>query len=99
LANLDFSDLHSFLTKKLDDHTFITLNCNKGLRLKKVIAKEPKDNLRLIRYIVHFVYYDFGSSRDESSDAYAGKFVWSSKAKSYSCDSINPVHISYLSFR
>jgi hypothetical protein len=41
---------------------------------------------------VHYIDYGYDSSIDESSGVYVVKFVWLSKAKSYSCDSIKPAH-------
>jgi hypothetical protein len=41
---------------------------------------------------VNYVDCDFDSSSDESNDVYAAEFSWPSKAKSYSCDSLKPVH-------
>jgi hypothetical protein len=35
---------------------------------------------------------NFDSSSDKSNDVYVAEFVWPSKAKSYSCNSLKPIH-------
>jgi hypothetical protein len=41
---------------------------------------------------MHYVEYDSNSSSDESNGVYAAEFIWPSKANSYCCDSLNPLH-------
>jgi hypothetical protein len=55
-------------------------------------SKENKDNFKHTRRNVNYVDCDFDSSSDESNEVYAVEFGWPSKAKSYACDSLKPVH-------
>ena len=44
---------------------------------------------------MHYVEYDSDSSSsydDVPNEVYAAEFMWPPKAKSYSCDSLKPVH-------
>ena len=93
LAGLAFNGLHSYLREKQDDHSFITLaQLQQKASAQESRSKEVKEGFKPVRRNVHYVEYDSDSSSDESSDAYAAEFTWPSKAKSYSCDSLTPVH-------
>jgi hypothetical protein len=54
-------------------------------------SKENKDNFKHTRRNVNYVDCDSDSSSNESNDVYAAEFCWPSKAKSYACDSLEPV--------
>jgi hypothetical protein len=55
-------------------------------------SKQSKDNFKHTHCNVNYVDCDSDSSSDESNDVYAAEFCWPSKAKSYACDSLKPVH-------
>jgi hypothetical protein len=55
-------------------------------------SKENKDNFKHTCRNVNYVNCDSNSSSDEANEAYATEFCWSSKAKSYACDYLKPVH-------
>jgi hypothetical protein len=93
LADLVLNGLCSYIREKLYGHTFITLNqLQQRAWAQECRSKDTKDNLRPIHHNMHYVDYDSDSSSDEFNDIYVAKFVWPSKAKSYSSDSLNPVH-------
>jgi hypothetical protein len=93
MTNLAFNGLRSYLQEKLDGHTFITLS---QLQQKALAQEnrsiESKDNFKHTRRNVNYVDCESDSSSDESNNVYAAEFCWPSKAKSYSCDSLKPVH-------
>jgi hypothetical protein len=93
MADLAFNGLHSYLWEKIDDHIFITLSqLQQKASAQENRSKESKDNFAHTCRNVNYVDCDFDSSSDESKDVYAAEFCWPSKAKSYSCDSLKPVH-------
>jgi hypothetical protein len=55
-------------------------------------GKENKDNFKDTCRNVNYVDCDSDSSSDESNEIYAAEFCWPSKAKSYACNSLKPVH-------
>jgi hypothetical protein len=93
MADLDFNGLRSYLRQKLDGHNFITLSqLQQKASTQESRSKENKDNFKRTRHNVNYVDCDSDSSSDESNDVYATEFCWPSKAKSYACDSLKPVH-------
>jgi hypothetical protein len=93
IADLAFNGLHSYLREKLDGHTFITLSqLQQKASAQESRSKENKDNFKHTHHNVNYVDCDFDSSSDESNNVYAAEFCWPSKARSYSCDAIKPVH-------
>jgi hypothetical protein len=93
MANLAFNGLYSYLREKLDGHTFITLSqLQQKASAQESRSKEGKDNFKHTHRNVNYVDCDPYSSSDESNDVYAAEFCWPSKAKSYACDSLKPVH-------
>jgi hypothetical protein len=93
MADLAFNDLHSYLQEKLDGHTFITLSqLQQKVLVQENKSKESKDNFKHTHHNVNYVNCDSDSSSDESNDVYATQFCWPSKARSYACDSLKPVH-------
>jgi hypothetical protein len=93
MANLAFNGLYSYLREKLDGHTFITLSqLQQKASAQESRSKESKDNFKHTHRNVNYVDCDSDSSSDESNDVYAAEFCWPSKAKSYACDSLKPVH-------
>jgi peptide methionine sulfoxide reductase MsrB len=93
MADFAFNGLHSYLQEKLDGHTFITLSeLQQKASTQENRSKENKDNFKQTHRNVNYVDSDSKSSSNESNDVYAAKFCWPSKAKSYSCDSLKPVH-------
>jgi hypothetical protein len=92
LVDLVLNGLRSYIREKLYGHTFITLTQLQQRSLtQESRSKDTKDNLRPIHHNMHYVDYDYDSSSDEFNDIYVAEFVWPSKAKSYSCDSLKPV--------
>jgi hypothetical protein len=93
MVDLAFNGLHSYLWEKLDGHTFIILS---QLQQKSLAhesrGKENKDNFKDTCCNVNYVDCDSDSSSDESNEIYAAEFCWPSKAKSYACNSLKPVH-------
>jgi hypothetical protein len=55
-------------------------------------SKENKDNFKHVHRIVNYVNCDSDSSSEESNEVYVAEFYWPSKAKSYACNSLKPVH-------
>jgi hypothetical protein len=93
MIDLAFNGLRSYLREKLDGHTFVTLSqLQQKASAQESRSKENKDNFKQARRSVNYVDCDSNSSSDESNDVYAAEFCWSSKAKSYTCDSLKPVH-------
>jgi hypothetical protein len=93
MANLAFNGLCPYLQEKLDGHTFITLSqLQQKASAQENWSKESKDNFKHTRRIVNYVDCDSDSSSDESNNVYAAEFCCPSKAKSYSCDALKPVH-------
>jgi hypothetical protein len=93
MTDLAFNGLCSYLHEKLDGHTFITLSqLQQKASAQESQSKENKDNFKQAHRSVNYVDCDSDSSSDESNDAYAFEFYWSSKAKSYTCDSLKEVH-------
>jgi hypothetical protein len=93
MADLAFNGLHSYLREKLDDHTFITFSqLQQKASAQESRSKENKVNFKYTRCNVNYVDHDLDSSTDESNNIYAAEFCWPSKAKSYACDSLKPVH-------
>jgi hypothetical protein len=90
---LAFNGLCSYLQEKLDGQTLITLSqLQQKASTQESRSKESKDSFKHTHRTVNYVDCDFDSSSDESNDVYATEFCWPSKAKSYSCDSLKPVH-------
>jgi hypothetical protein len=97
MTDLAFNGLHSYLQEKIDGHTFITLSQLQQKALaQESQSKESKDNFKHTRRNINYVNCDSDSSNDESNDVYAAEFCWPSKAKSYACDSLKPVHKNRL---
>jgi hypothetical protein len=93
MADLAFNGLCSYLREKLDGHTFIALSQLQQKALaQESRSKKNKDNFKHIHCNVNYVDRDSDSSSDESNDIYAAEFCCPSKAKSYACDSLKPVH-------
>jgi hypothetical protein len=91
MTDLAFNGLCCYLREKLDGHTFITLSqLQQKASAQKSRSKENRDNVKHTRH--NYVDCDFESSSNESNDACAAEFCWPSKAKSYACDSLKPVH-------
>jgi hypothetical protein len=55
-------------------------------------SKESKGSFKHTHRNVNYADCDSDSSNDESNYVYPTEFSWPSKAKSYSCDSLKPVH-------
>ena len=55
-------------------------------------SKDVREVHRSSRHDVQVVAYDSSDSENESSDVFVAEFVWPSKAKSLTCDSLKPVH-------
>jgi hypothetical protein len=92
-TDLAFNRLCSYLQEKLDGHTFITLpQLQQKASAQESRSKENKDNFKHTRRNVNYVDCNFDSFSDESNDVYAAELCWPFKAKSYGCDSLNPVH-------
>jgi hypothetical protein len=93
MADLTFNSFHSYLREKLDGHTFITLcQLQQKVSAQENQSKESKDTFRHTRRNVNYVDCDSVSSSDKFNDVYTTEFCWPSKAKSYACDSLKPVH-------
>jgi hypothetical protein len=93
MADLAFNGLRSYLWEKLDGHTFITLpQLQQMASAQESRSKDNKHNFKHTCHNVNYVDCDSDSSSDESNDVYATEFCWPSKAKSYACDSLKPVH-------
>jgi len=90
LADLVLSGLKTYIRKKLEGHEFLTINqvLQKALAQEsrgKDVHRSPTDRPRM-----HMVDYNDDNSDDEV-DVYATEFVWSSKAKPYSCNALKPI--------
>jgi hypothetical protein len=93
IADLALNGLHSYLWEKLDGHTFGTLSqLQQKASAQQRRSKENKDNFNHNHRNVNYVDRDSHSSSDESNDICATEFCWPSKAESYACDSLKPVH-------
>jgi hypothetical protein len=93
MADLASNGLHSYIQEKLDGHTFITLSqLQQKASAQEGRSKENKYNFKHTHRNVNYVDCDFDSSSNESNEIYAAEFCWLSKAKSYACDSLKPVH-------
>jgi hypothetical protein len=71
--------------------SLLSHNSNNSL-WHEIQSKESKDNFKHTHRSFNFVDCDSDSSINESNDVYVVEFYWPSKAKSYSCDSLKPIH-------
>jgi hypothetical protein len=93
MGDLAFNGLCSDLLEKLDGQSFITLShIQHRASAQESRSKESKGDIKHTRCNSDYGNHDSDSSSDESNDVYAAEFFWPSKAKSYSCDSLKPVH-------
>ena len=81
--------LRSHIREKLEGYDFLTIN----QVLQKALAQESRSKdarSKSDRPNIHVLNND--SSDDKNGEVYAAEFVWPSKAKSYSCASLKPIH-------
>jgi hypothetical protein len=91
LAGLAFNGLHPYLREKLEGLDFSTLaQLHQKASAQESRSKDSKEVYGSSRHSVHLLPYD--SSNDESGEVLTAEFAWPSKAKSYACDSLKPIH-------
>lgn len=96
LADLAYSGLLDYHKEKLDGQEFLDVSqvLQKAManenRLKE--SRNPQKSNEKTNRLVYAFDCESNSSDDESKEVLVAEFVWPSKAKSYSCSSLKPVH-------
>jgi hypothetical protein len=73
-------------------HSLLSHNSNKSLQRKKTEVKRVRIILSILDAMLIMLIVIPIVLATESNDIYAAEFCWPSKAKSYSCDSLKPIH-------
>ena len=90
LTELAFNGLHSYLREKLKGSVYLTLTqLQQMASVQENRSKNTKEFVKPSHRDVHVLDY---SSDNESNDVLVAEFIWPSKAKSYACDALKPVH-------
>jgi hypothetical protein len=91
LEDLAFGSLHLHYKEKLEGFDFLSINQVQVRALSlEYKFKNSKDTYITHWSNTHVVDCESDSSDDEEKEVYAAKFVWPSKAKSYTCSSLKP---------